>query len=147
MNEWRGENRRKSPRIHYPCLIVLEDENTEKAPIMVEAENISSGGIAVTAKKKIEMDSIVNVTLDLGLEDPIKFTGKVVWSLQREARAEQKPCFFDTGISFLDISDDSLKRIETVVGSLKDKKNKAFLVVRKPFSQDVVENDKNRKND
>ncbi len=131
MNEWKGSNRRKSPRIKYPCLIVLQDKEFKDKAVMVQTDNISIGGIAVVSKRDIKMLSLVDVDLDLGLEDHLCFVGKVVWKIQRTEDSDIKPLFYDIGISFLEINKKDLKRVERIVFRLKDKKDREeFFIIQ-----------------
>jgi c-di-GMP-binding flagellar brake protein YcgR len=132
MNAWQGENRRKSPRVHYSCLIVLKNKDSQEQPIMVETENISAGGIAVTSKKAIPQESLLDVTLDVGIKGQIKFVGKVIWSIQRKEDAEHKPSFYDIGVSFAEMRNEDKQCLEKIVGDLKQKKDKdGFYVTRR----------------
>lgn len=132
MTEWTGENRRKNPRIKYPCLLVLKDAEEKDSAFMVETENISIGGIAIIAKQNIKMLSVLMCELDLGLEERICFEGKVVWNIQRNAASEDKPAFFDIGIAFVKIEKEDVERINSVVTNLKDKTDREdFFIIQR----------------
>ncbi len=134
MTEWKGANRRKDPRVKYPCLLVLQEKDLKDAAIMVETENISMGGIAITCKNNIKMLSMVNGEVDLGLEERICFEGKVIWTIQRKSDSLIKPLFYDIGISFEKIQKEDLNKIKSLVEKLKDKKGiEDFFIIQRGY--------------
>ena len=50
---WDGMERRKFPRVQYPCLITLRKETPPSISILTHTENISVGGVRVIIAKKI----------------------------------------------------------------------------------------------
>jgi Tfp pilus assembly protein PilZ len=116
---WDGLNRRKFPRVNYPCLVVIRQNEGEQDIILTHTENIGVGGTCIVLKQSIDMFSEVELELDLlDLGEHIKCKGKVVWNVQRKGDASSKPFFYDIGIEFDDIEATEKKRIEEVVTRL-----------------------------
>lgn len=119
MSPWDGLNRRRFPRVNYPCQVIVRNESAERDVILAHTENIGIGGIGAILKKSIAMFSPVEVEIDLlDFEDHIKCHGKVVWSVRRKSSEENKPLFYDIGIEFVDISDRDRERMEAAVQRL-----------------------------
>ncbi len=101
---WDGLNRRRFPRVIYPCLIKLESDNKEAQNILTHTENIGIGGVSVTVKKELKLFTAVDIEIDLlDTSDHIRTTGKVVWAVRRKAVEEIKPLFYDLGIEFVNL--------------------------------------------
>ena len=116
MTSWDGMNRRKFPRVYYPCLIVLRCAQGEQESILTHTENIGIGGVCVTINRNIPMFSPVELEIDLlDTESHIKCHGKVVWAIQRKLDEKKKPLFYDLGIEFSDIPPNDQKRLDEVV--------------------------------
>ena len=124
MGQWEGLNRRKFPRVNYPCLVVIRNENdndedNKNNVILTHTENVGVGGICVVLKQDVKMFSTVELELDLlDLGDHICCSGKVVWNVQRQREAKEKPLFFDIGIEFLNIALKDQQRLEKIVKRL-----------------------------
>jgi len=128
MSPWEGLNRRKFPRVSYPCLVTVYKENQEMDSILTHTENIGIGGICIILKKNLKMFSPVNIEIDLlDMEDHIRGQGKVVWSVRRRSDAKKKPLFYDTGIEFVDFAERDTKRIENVLQKIAAKTGKGSL--------------------
>lgn len=123
MGDWEGINRRKFPRVNYPCLVVIrntegEDEGKENV-ILTHTDNVGIGGVCVVLKKNVKIFSEVELELDLlDLGEHICCNGKVVWNVQRQQEAVEKPSFYDIGIEFLDITPEDKQRLERIVERL-----------------------------
>jgi hypothetical protein len=116
MTPWDGMNRRKFPRVYYPCLIVLKYAEGEQESILTHTENIGVGGISAIVKKNLKIFSPVDLELDvLDLGGHIKCQGRVVWSIRRKEDDSKKPMFYDVGIEFSSLSSEDLGRIEDIV--------------------------------
>ncbi len=119
MSPWDGLNRRRFPRVNYPCQVIVRNEQDQKDVILAHTENIGVGGVCVILKKGLPMFAPVEVELDLlDFEEHVKCQGKVVWAVRRKSGEENKPMFYDIGIEFVDISDLDRERIEAVVQRL-----------------------------
>lgn len=103
---WDGLNRRKFPRVIYPCLIKLSAKGKDQAEnILTHTENIGVGGACVITKQEIKLFADVEIEIDLlDTDDHIKASGKVVWVVRRKAIEEVKPMFYDIGVEFADMS-------------------------------------------
>ena len=119
MSPWDGLNRRRFPRVNYPCQVVVRNEKDEKDVFLAHTENIGIGGVCIIFKKGLSMFSPVEVELDLlDFEEHVKCSGKVVWSVRRKSTEADKPLFYDIGIEFVDISDRYRERMEITVERL-----------------------------
>jgi len=122
MGDWEGLNRRKFPRVNYPCLVVIRNnnENDDKNNvILTHTDNVGIGGVCVVLKQNVKMFSEVELELDLlDLGEHICCNGKVVWNVQRQSEAPEKPLFFDIGIEFINIVEEDQKRLERIVERL-----------------------------
>lgn len=127
MNSWGGLNRRKFPRVNYPCLVTIRGDGAQKDSILTHTENIGTGGVCVIIKKSMKMFSPVDVELDLmDFEEHIKCQGRVVWSIRRKNDEAIKPSYYDVGVEFLDLSEHMLERVEKAIDQLT--KNGARIV-------------------
>lgn len=114
---WDGRNRRKFPRISFPCLIKIRDVHGKDDAMLSHTENLSVGGVLVILKKTIAFGSPLDVEIDLmDAGEHLCCHGKVVWSEQRKGTEVLKPLFFDIGIEFVNVSDANRKRLDAVVG-------------------------------
>jgi len=103
--DWEGIDRRKFPRVMYPCLVkVISSEGLQEG-VLTHTENIGQGGICVTLKHEIKLFTAVEMEVDLlDFNEHIKSKGKVVWKVRRKAVEAVKPLFYDIGIEFTEIS-------------------------------------------
>jgi c-di-GMP-binding flagellar brake protein YcgR len=116
---WEGLNRRKFPRVNFPCLIKVLREGNPEEVILTHTENISVGGACVILKKTIELFAPVTVEIDLmdGAE-VIACRAKVVWSVRRKAIEAHKPSCYDLGFEFVDIKEEQRARVGQAVAHL-----------------------------
>lgn len=119
MTSWDGLNRRKFPRINYPCLVTIRHEEEIKDVVLTHTENVGIGGVCVTLKKGLKIFSPVELELDLlDMGEHIKGKGKVVWSVRRASEIQNKPLFYDTGIEFVDVAEKDRERIQAAIDRL-----------------------------
>ena len=122
MGQWEGLNRRKFPRVSYPCLVVIRnnsDFDEKNNVILTHTDNVGVGGVCVVLKQNVKMFSEVELELDLlDFGEHICCTGKVVWNVQRKSEAEEKPLFYDIGIEFINIAEDDRSRLAGIVNRL-----------------------------
>jgi Tfp pilus assembly protein PilZ len=119
MSAWDGLNRRKFPRLNYPCQVIVRSEHEQRDSLLAHTENLGTGGICVIIKKNLKMFTPVDIELDLlDFEEHIQCQGKVVWSVRRRDDDAMKPLFYDVGIEFVDLADKDLQRIEKSVQHL-----------------------------
>ncbi len=120
MGKWDGLDRRKFPRVKYPCLVIIKNsDDQDKEIILSHTENIGIGGVCIILKKNVKMFTAVELELDLlDMGEHIKCNGKIVWNVQRKTDANRKATFYDIGIEFDSITDAETQRIEDVVNRL-----------------------------
>jgi len=129
MSRWDGLNRRKFPRVNYPCLVVInQSDGSPNDVILTHTENIGIGGVCVILKQAVAMFSFVKLELDLmDLGNHIKCKGKVVWSVRRKNEMEKKPSFYDLGIEFVELDIKDQARLEEVVKNLVKNNKQSIL--------------------
>ena len=111
---WDGRNRRKFPRVIFPCLIKIRRSNDV---LLTHTENLSIGGVRVILKDGVELNVIVEIEIDLmDTGDHFCCKGKVVWSQKRKNTDLLKPNFFDIGVQFFDVPEADQKRLDKIVG-------------------------------
>ena len=119
MGPWDGLNRRRFPRIKYPCLVVIRNGDNKQEMILAHTENIGVGGVCVVLKNSLKMFCPVELEIDLmDLGNHIQCAGKVVWCVQRGMDAEDKPLFYDTGIEFQNLNQYDTQRLSEIVQHL-----------------------------
>ena len=119
MTAWEGLNRRKFPRVNFPCLVIVQHDQSAQDTILTHTENIGIGGGCVALKMNKKMFAPENLELDLlDGDNPIKCKGKVVWSIRRKSHETIKPSFHDVGIEFSNIQPADQKRIEAALHSV-----------------------------
>lgn len=120
MGKWDGLDRRKFPRVNYPCLVIIRHEqNGEDDVILTHTENVGIGGVCVILKKNIDMFTAVEIELDLlDLGNHIRCRGKIVWNVRRKIDDKKKPLFYDVGVEFQDINKKDQERVDEVVKKL-----------------------------
>jgi hypothetical protein len=65
---WEGMDRRKFPRVMYPCMVkIISSEGVQEA-ILTHTENIGQGGLCVTLKNGIKLFTSVDMEGQGGLE-------------------------------------------------------------------------------
>ena len=99
---WDGFNRRRFPRLLYPCLVKLTAaDGAQQDAFLTHTENIGVGGICIIVKKEIPLLTPVQVEVDLLEEtDHLFAKGRVAWVVHRKALEAVKPLFYDIGIGF-----------------------------------------------
>jgi Tfp pilus assembly protein PilZ len=119
---WEGIDRRKFPRVMYPCLVKVISSHGPQEPILTHTENIGCGGLCVTLKNEVKLFTSVELEVDLlDLNEHIKPKGKVVWSVRRKAIEKIKPMFYDIGVEFTEISKPDHERLQENLQRLMDK--------------------------
>lgn len=113
---WDGRNRRRFPRVLYPCLIKMRGADDKKDLMLTHTENISIGGVRLILKNKVPMAALLDIEIDLmDASEHLSCLGKVVWSEQRSSSEAVKPGFFDIGIEFMGVGEADRKRLEVIV--------------------------------
>ena len=113
MTAWEGLNRRKFPRVNFPCLVTVRQNQETHDVILTHTENIGVGGVCVILKKSLKMFTPTDLEIDLlDGNEHIKCKGKIVWSIRRKSDEPVKPFFYDVGIEFVDIQQHDHARIQ-----------------------------------
>lgn len=119
MSGWDGLNRRKFPRVNFPCQIIIRQPGESDSVILTHTENVGHGGVGVIFKKNLKMFSLIEMELDLlDLDHNICCQGKVMWAVRRKNDESHKPLFYDIGVEFVDITERDRQRVEKVVAKL-----------------------------
>jgi hypothetical protein len=102
---WKGMDRRKFPRVMYPCMVkVISSQGLQEA-ILTHTDNLGQGGLCVTLKNAIKLFIPVDLEVDLlDIDEHIYPKGKVVWNVRRKSIEKIKPMFYDVGIEFTEMS-------------------------------------------
>ncbi len=128
MTAWEGLNRRKFPRVNFPCMVTLAYNQDSKEVILAHTDNIGIGGVCVVLKKSLKMFIPVDLEIDLiDGDDHIKCKGKVVWSIRRKGDDQEKPFFYDVGIEFVGMDKQDSKRIDNTIQKLVNKGHKSSI--------------------
>ncbi len=115
---WSGIDKRNFRRASFECIITVKKTGTSLV-FHTHTENASVSGICVILEK--ELFKYTPVELELFLPDdfpPARCQGTVVWSIKRALYVNKKPSQYDTGIEFVDISDEDKARLEHIVNEL-----------------------------
>jgi len=115
---WEGIDKRSFPRAKYKCMVKITDHGQEEI-FDTFTENIGGGGVCVVLGKEIDLFKTAN--LDLYLSDektPITCRGTIVWAIRRRLGNRKDDCEYDTGIEFIDISDNDRARITELVSDI-----------------------------
>lgn len=119
---WEGTDRRKFPRVIYPCMVKVISADGPQQYILTHTENIGQGGLCVTLKNEIKLFTPVELEVDLlGIEEHIYPKGKVVWNVRRKSIEKIKPMFYDIGIEFTEISKRDQSYLRETIQLLIDK--------------------------
>ncbi|MCK5580058.1 MAG: PilZ domain-containing protein [Candidatus Omnitrophica bacterium] len=122
MSSWGKENRRKFPRIKYPCMVKIRQGKESEEAFLTHTENVGIGGVSIIFQKEIKIFSPVDVELDLlDMGDNIVCAGKVVWVVQRRADEKTKPMSYDIGVEFEDMPQSETERLEKIVKKFESK--------------------------
>ena len=128
---WDGFDRRKFPRIIFPCLITVHSDGKPKEAILTHTENIGVGGVCVILKNHIERFTEVGLEIDLlDMQEHLRCNGRIVWNVRRNETQGHKPLHYDVGIEFIDLKDPGHKRLSTIIKNLMER---GAAVVLKPY--------------
>ena len=113
---WDGRNRRKFPRVVFPCLIKIRRGNDLKEVLLTHTQNLSIGGVRVILKMPIDLGVTIDVEIDLlDTNEHLKCRGKVVWLDRRKSDNAFKPNFYDVGVEFAELDETDKKRLDRIV--------------------------------
>lgn len=122
MGQFDGIDRRQFPRINYPCLIVIrnDDDGDEKTnTVLTHTDNVGVGGVGISLKQPVKTFSVVDIELDLlDLGNHICCKGKVVWNVEKKPTEEGESKIYDVGVEYIDIKDEDQSRLKEVIERL-----------------------------
>lgn len=107
---WDGFNKRKFPRIHLTCEVLIQPVGKPKT-FKATTEDIGMGGVSVMIDEPLERFDRCKISIELkDGNPPVQCTGRSVWVIpSQDIKTSKKN--FDTGIEFLDIDEFSRKRL------------------------------------
>jgi len=97
MAKWQGLNKRQFPRIKYPCLIIIRNDNNDDRnnTVLAHTDNVGVGGVCVALRQAVKLFSVIEIELDLlDLGDHICCKGKVVWNVEKESNDKKGSASF-----------------------------------------------------
>jgi len=118
---WEGVNRRKFPRANYKCLVTVRRKSGTET-FTTQTQNIGPGGICIVLPERLDIFS--NVDLVITFVDgvpPLKCGGSVVWTVKSSDPRKAKINCYDTGIEFVNFSEESASRLKKLVEDLSGK--------------------------
>lgn len=120
MVNWQGLERRQFPRVNYPCLITIRQDDKEAIDaFLTHTENLGTGGVCIIFRRNIKLFAEVDMEIDLmDTEKNIKCRGKVVWSVKTQSKKQPKVIVYDTGVEFTNISPEDQTRVTEIVNQL-----------------------------
>ena len=113
--EQGGREKRKDPRVTYPCRIVIRSAQGE---FVTSVENISKGGVKVILGEKINFSTQVNLKIFLKKDKTIECEGVVVWVMEKRNPIDKESFMYHTGIAFKKISDSDREIIKEIISTL-----------------------------
>lgn len=112
------QEKRRFPRINYPCKIVITAEGKSEE-FTLHTENISSGGARVILQKKLQINTPVDIEIAVG-DKQIRSRGRVVWVLDIHTPGADKATLFDTGIEFIQQSPEDKDFLNALIEKLQE---------------------------
>ncbi len=111
---WDGFNKRKFPRLHLTCEVVVQPMGKQKA-FTASTEDVGMGGVSVMLPEPLERFDRCKISLELkDGEPPVQCIGRSVWVIPSQDRKSAKKNF-DTGFEFLDLDEFSRKRLRAFI--------------------------------
>lgn len=107
------EERRRFPRIKFPCKIKIAS-NSQETELILHTENISSGGLRFISQEKPEVNTPVDIELEIG-DRRLVSKGRVVWVIEITVPGEERPNLFDVGIEFTQLTPEDKERLNRIL--------------------------------
>lgn len=102
---WEREDRRKFPRVMYPCMVKIKSPGHPPKDLLAHTENIGQGGLCVLLRQDLKLFTTVDTEIDLlDMEEHVRPQGKIVWVVRRKPDETLKPLFYSIGIEFTKVS-------------------------------------------
>lgn len=115
---WRGIDTRRGIRVAFECVVIVKKKETSVV-FRTQTENLSVGGVCVILEKGLLKNTPVEIELFLpDYPIPITCAGKVAWSIRRNEYKRRKPLHFDTGLEFVDITQEDKSRLRRIIEEL-----------------------------
>jgi Tfp pilus assembly protein PilZ len=117
---------RKNNRIVFSVPVrykVFELENLEKdvqnkvLNQRAEIENLSVDGIQVVSERSFKTGDILEVELEISGAEKVRTVAKVAWSRPRKENEKEEFC---SGVQFIPVFEDDLRRLEEYLRSRKE---------------------------
>ena len=122
MSPWEGLNRRRFPRVKYPCLVTVwygEEGEGERETFLTHTENLGIGGSCIICHKRFKMFAPIEMEIDLlDMEGHVRCKGKIVWVVQRKDPDSRKPLTYDIGVEHEDLNEEDKRRVSKIVQRL-----------------------------
>ncbi|MFH0838947.1 MAG: PilZ domain-containing protein [Candidatus Omnitrophota bacterium] len=109
---WFGEEKRNAPRFKVKLDIMYTIPENPGYRNTCPSNDISTSGIQLTLREKLEKDTIIALELDLPHEDSkkkITAKGQVVWTKESPYPNEEGLRIFNAGIKFIQINETDEK--------------------------------------
>jgi Tfp pilus assembly protein PilZ len=103
------DNRRQYPRYNSPICYRSASLFSARKPLV----NISLGGIRIYSDEEFKIGRRLELELILPNDTILTCTAKVVW---QSPLPEHSAAKYDTGLQFLDISDEHLRHLSQMMG-------------------------------
>lgn len=108
------DERRKFARLSVLADIILKKRELAPEEIISLTRNISKGGICFIVYEPVEESQIIDLTIYLPGEAPIKAVGKVAW-VNEFTIGDTERKRYDVGLEFIEISDKDKALIDKYV--------------------------------
>jgi len=118
---WSGIDKRRFPRANYRCSIFIKRSGATKK-ISTITENIGGGGVCIILDEDLGL--FRGVEIEVALDDketPIKSSGTVVWVVKKKSHMKTDNYCYDTGIEFVNISENDREKILKTVDDILKK--------------------------
>jgi len=115
---WSGIDTRRGVRVAFECIVIVNKKETSLV-FRTQTENISVGGACVILEGGLLKNTPVEIELFLP-DGPIPITcaGRIAWSVKRNENTRRKPLHFDTGLEFIDITQEDKSRLKRIIEEL-----------------------------
>ena len=110
-------NRRRYPRINYPCSITVWRMNQPEEVVMAHTANVGAGSLFVHLNQRMFSGVRVEVKIEFPkAEEAFKCFGKVLRCQDPLSHDEQK--FFAVAIEFEDLKPDQQETLDAIISSM-----------------------------
>ena len=110
-----SSERRKFLRALFPCKIKISSQGHL---LISHTENISIGGIRIMTHENLRYIQRVGIELSISKDKKIECEGRIAWVTEKLSPLDGEPVMFDTGIEFVDLSEDNKKQLEAMINKI-----------------------------